>query len=113
MKTVFQTLIDAIWQEIVNSKIETQECKNIFKTPDDKKRPQFSVLIKTVDDLTIQTNGKAKLKISKESFRRSLEYLIRHNHVSAVQYCDISASKSDLVHSIYQREFRRTKNLSW
>jgi hypothetical protein len=95
MKTLTQTITDAIWLQIGVSKTDTQKSKNTFKTPDDKKGSRFSVLNKTDDDLIIKTSRKSQLKISKESFRRALEYLIRHNHVSAVQYCEIGASKSE------------------
>jgi hypothetical protein len=94
MKTLSQTLIEAIWPEIPVSK--TTNDKNPFKTPDDKKGSRFSVLKKTEDHLVIQTNRKkSSIIVSKDSFRRALEYLIRHNHVSTPQACKSGASKSD------------------
>ena len=95
MKTLSQTIIDAIWSEIPVSNKAGND-KKPFKTPDDKKGSRFSVLEKTKDHLAIQTKSKKSSIIgSKDSFRRALEYLIRHNHISTPQACKIGASKSD------------------
>ena len=95
MKTLSQTLIDAIWSQIAFSKIQTHKSKSALKTPDKQNGSLFSVENKSPNELTIQTNGKARLTISKDAFRRALEYLIRHNHVSKEQVCEIGACISN------------------
>lgn len=95
MKTLSQTLIDAIWSQITLSKIETHTSKSALKTPDEQNGSLFSIVNKSPNDLTIQTSGKARVTINKEAFRRALEYLIRHNHVSRVQFCEIGASRDN------------------
>jgi len=95
MKTVSQTLIDAIWQEIPNVERGSSNSVEMFKTPDGSKGSPFGIGGKTDNEVTIQTSGGATLKIHKESFRRVLEYLIRHNHVSQVQFCEIGASRDN------------------
>ena len=95
MKTLSQTLIDAIWQDIPCVEMESSHSEEMFKTPDDSKGSPFRVVGKNDNEVTIQTGGGATLKIDKESFRRVLEYLIRHNHVSRVQFCEIGASRDN------------------
>jgi hypothetical protein len=95
MKTVSQTLIDAIWQDIPNVERESSHSEEMFKTPDGSRGSPFGIGGKTDNEVTIQTGGGATLKIDKESFRRVLEYLIRHNHVSRVQFCEIGASRDN------------------
>ena len=95
MKTLSQTLIDAIWSQIALSKIETHKSQSALKTPDEQNGSFFSIANKSPNDLTVQTSGKARVTIDKEAFRRALEYLIRHNHVSKVQFCEIGACISN------------------
>ena len=95
MKTLSQTIIDAIWQDIPNVERESSHSEEMFKTPDGSKGSPFRILGKNDNEVTIQTGGGSTLKIDKESFRRVLEYLIRHNHVSRVQFCEIGASRDN------------------
>ena len=87
MKTLSQTTIDAIWSEFLES-------AEPLHTPNNDGNP-FNVVNKTDNDVTIQTNGGNSISIAKESFRRVLEYLIRNNHVSKVQFCKIGASRDN------------------
>jgi len=96
MKTLTQTLIDAIWSQIKESKrVATAKSKPLFKTPDEVNGSEFDIVAKTQNDLTILTSGSSKITISKEAFRCALEYLIRNNHVSKVQACEIGACISN------------------
>lgn len=91
MKTLSQTLIDAIWPQIATL-TESLNIEEALKTPDNGGN-SFSVVKKTDDSVMIQTDGNNTVSVGKESFRSVLEYLILHNHVSGVQYCKIGASR--------------------
>lgn len=89
MKTLTQTITDAIWSDI-----EVSKSRKDFTTPDDSKGAPFSIIEKSGDHLVIQTkSGKSRIIVIKDSFRRALEYLIRHNHTLTQQACKIGASK--------------------
>jgi hypothetical protein len=72
MKTLTQTIADAVWDQIPVEK--STNSKNHFKTPDSKKGTPFTVCAKTLDHLSIiPKSGKTSVTISKESLRRALE----------------------------------------
>ena len=88
MKTLTQSLIDSLWDEIkTGSKTE-------YRTPDNAKGNKFIVVGKTQSLLTVNVGTKTHIKIEKESFRRALEFLIRNNCVSSVLGSEVGASKS-------------------
>ena len=87
-------LIDAVWPQIAISNSGVLKNEETLQTPDSGGKP-FSVVKKTVDSVTIQTDGNNTVSVGKESFRSVLEYLILHNNVSRVQYCKIGASRDN------------------
>jgi len=84
-QTLSQLIVDAVWLQLKKS-------PTVFKTPDKEKGADFTIKEVGEDKVYIQP---AKVShISKESFRRTIEYLIANNCVSAPTACEIRANKS-------------------
>jgi len=84
-QTLSQLIVDAIWHQLATS-------PPVFMTPDKAKGKPFTITDVSEDRVSVK-HGKVQ-HISKESFRRTIEYLIANNCVSVPTACDIRASKS-------------------
>jgi len=84
---ITQTVVEAIWPKIAKT--------GHYRTPDKKKGAAFDVIASTEDCLTVQTGRGASIVIQKESFRATLEYLIKRTHTAEDRRCEVRASKSD------------------
>ncbi len=87
MKTLSQTIVDSVWEQIVLGAT--------YGTPNALNEKSFEILERTESIIRVCTRGGKKLKIQKESFRLAIVFLILHGRISKLLVEEIKSSNTN------------------